>query len=65
MRITDSGGKTLATVNLALTDAEAQELRDALGDLLTTHEPGWHAHVSDGDYQCEVTVYPPGDTTLA
>jgi hypothetical protein len=65
MPITDADGKTLVTVNLALTDDEAQELRDALGDLLTTRQPGWHAHVSDADYQREVTVYRADDTTLA
>jgi hypothetical protein len=65
MRITDSDGNPLAKVNLALSEAEARELRDALGELLTTRDPGWHTHVSDGDYNREVTVYREDDATLS
>jgi hypothetical protein len=64
MRISDSDGKPLASINLALSDSEARELRDALEDLLTTDEDGWHVHVSNGDYSREVTVYREDDSTL-
>jgi hypothetical protein len=64
MTLTDSDGKPLMSVNLALSDAEARELRDALGDLLTTDEAGWHVHVSSADYSGEVTVYREDDATL-
>jgi hypothetical protein len=64
MRITDSDGKPLEKVNLALSEVEARELRDALGDLLATREPGWHSHVADGDFSREVTVYREDDRTL-
>ena len=64
MRITDSDGKPLDGVNLALSEAEARELRDALAELLITQETGWHVHVSNDDYSREVTVYREDDTTL-
>jgi hypothetical protein len=47
MRITDSKRNDLDGVYLALTDAEARELRDGLDELLRTRESGWHAHVVD------------------
>lgn len=64
VRITDRDGKPLPHVNLALSDSEARELIDALRDLLTTTERGWHAHVSNDDLQSEVTVYREDDPTL-
>ena len=74
MRITDSQKNELDGVYLALTDAEARELRDGLDDLLRTREEGWHVHVMDerfyGDDESErvereVTVYRADDTTAA
>ena len=47
---------------LALTDAEARELRDDLTQLLTAKK-GWHAHTSDAEYQTTVTVYREDDDT--
>ena len=64
MRITDAEGKPLSSVNLALTDDEARELIDALSELESA-KAGWHAHVSDASYQCEVTVYRADDETAA
>jgi hypothetical protein len=64
VRVTDSDGKPLDGVNLALSETEARELRDALGDLLTTQEVGWHVHVCNSDYSREVTVYREDDRTL-
>ena len=64
MRIHEDKDKTLSEVFLALTDAEAEELRDALEDLLTTKEPGWHVHVSDTDYKLSVTVYRADDPEM-
>jgi hypothetical protein len=64
VRVADPDGKPLDGVNLALSDAEARELRDALGELLTTQDVGWHVHVSNGDYSREVTVYREDDRAL-
>jgi len=64
MRITDAEGKTLNSVYLALSDAEAKELSQALADLLTA-EKGWHGHISDPTYEREVSVYREDDDTAA
>jgi hypothetical protein len=40
MRIADEKGNPLDCVYLALTDAEAKELRDSLQQLVTTSEKG-------------------------
>ena len=34
------------------------------GDLLTTAETGWHVHVSNSDYDREITLYRANDSTL-
>jgi hypothetical protein len=74
MRITDSHKKELGGVYLALTDAEARELRDGLDELLSTRENGWHVHVMDERFwsadeservEREITVYRADDTTAA
>ncbi len=62
MRITTRDGTVLSDVYLALTDAEARELRDDLTQLLTAKK-GWHAHTSDAEYQTTVTVYREDDDT--
>jgi hypothetical protein len=54
----------LSNVNLALSQQEATELRDALGDLLKVEQEGWHVHVSSSDYSREVRVYREDDATL-
>jgi len=47
-------------VSLALTRAEAAELRDALNDLIghfdRSETAAWHAHVSSSDSQTEINV---------
>jgi hypothetical protein len=62
MRIADAEGNALDSVYLALSESEAGELADALADLKSAKK-GWHAHVSDPSYQCEVTVYRADDDT--
>lgn len=62
MRITDAEGNPLNSVYLALSDAEANELAQALEDLKSA-ERGWHAHVSDPAFEREVTVYREDDPT--
>lgn len=62
MRITTKDGSALHDVYLALTDAEARELRDDLTQLLTAQK-GWHAHTSDAEFQTTVTVYREDDET--
>ncbi len=62
MRIRTDDGSALSAVYLALSDAEASELRDALTQMLTD-EAGWHAHVSDASFQTTVTVYREDDKT--
>jgi hypothetical protein len=72
MRITDSKRNELDGIYLALTDAEARELRDGLDELLSTRENGWHAHVVDERswsadeserVEREITVYRADDAT--
>jgi hypothetical protein len=72
MRITDSQKNELDSVYLALTDAEARELRDGLDELLSARENGWHVHVRDERawsadeserVEREITVYRADDAT--
>ena len=56
MRIEGEPGEPLHGVYLWLTRSEAQELRDALNDLLANGGPEWHAHVPSGDFALEVTI---------
>lgn len=57
MRIKDlEAKKPVHLVELCLTRAEAQELRDDL-DTLLTDGGGRHEHVSSADYQTELTVW--------
>jgi cellobiose-specific phosphotransferase system component IIA len=74
MRITDEQGNALSHIYVALTDAEAKELRDGLDELVKTREKGWHAHVMDERFwaaderdriECEVTVYRADDETMS
>ena len=46
----------LAGVTLLFTPVEAQEVVDALMDLLDHRDPSLHHHVSAVDHQTEVTV---------
>jgi hypothetical protein len=64
MRIYDRDGTSLNSVRVALTDAEATELRDALEALLREGE-GFHWHVSDSDFQTELTIFRADDSTVA
>jgi hypothetical protein len=64
MRIADGEGKPLSSVYLALSDDEANELIDALRDLLKA-QGSWHAHVSNADYQREITVYREDDDSAS
>jgi hypothetical protein len=56
MRIEGKPGEPLSTAYLWLTRDEAQELRDAINDLLSGSDADWHAHISSADYQAEITV---------
>jgi hypothetical protein len=62
VRITDADGNALSAVYLALTDDEARELASDL-ETLQSAEKGWHAHVSDADFQRELTLYRADDET--
>jgi hypothetical protein len=64
VRISREDGSTLSVVYLALDEAEAQELMDALAELRAA-APGWHAHVPAADGQTEITVYRDDDATAA
>lgn len=44
MQIADAEGNSLSKISLALTEIEAKNLVVTLMDLLTTHDPSWHAH---------------------
>ena len=74
VRISNGEGSKLSAIYIALTDAEARELRDALNELLETTEAGWHVHVMDERFweadaakqvENEVTVYRADDETMA
>lgn len=56
MRIEGEPGQPLRGVYLWLTKSEAQELKDALNDLLANGGPEWHAHIPSGDFSLEVTL---------
>ena len=56
MRIERKPGEPVSGVYLWLTREEAQELRDAMSDLLNAGDADWHAHISSADYQAEITV---------
>jgi hypothetical protein len=61
MRIEDDG-RTLSDLLVFLTRAEAAELRDAAVSLLENFDdPRWHVHVSNADYQIEITIAPEVD----
>jgi hypothetical protein len=66
MRITAGKGEPLNRIYLALSDAEALDLIGALEQL---REAGprshGHWHVSQADFQREVTVYREDDETAA
>lgn len=64
MRITDAEKRSYSAIYLALTDAEADELIDALQQLKQA-DAGWHAHVNDEAYHSEVTVYREDDPRAA
>ena len=58
MRITDGDGKPLNAVDLFLSRSEAKELLGACADLLVTDDDQpFDAHVNDGRYEWEITVY--------
>jgi len=61
MRIDDvDENRQLRHVGLRLTVAEAKELRDSLG-LLLSGAFDRHEHVSSADYQTEITVWLESD----
>lgn len=73
MRISDGAGSTPSAIYVALTDAEARELRDGLNELLETTEVGWHVHVMDERFweadaakrvENELTVYRADDKSM-
>jgi hypothetical protein len=56
MQIMIPPGQSLTTAYLSLSPAEASGLRDALDLLLSTGSSGWHAYISWGDYDTDVTL---------
>ena len=64
MRINDSNGQRLSSIHLGLSEAEADELIQALSELRGAPK-GWHQHVSDASYSNEVSVYREDDETSA
>jgi hypothetical protein len=73
MRITDDAGNNPSAIYVALSDAEARELRDGLNELLGTTEAGWHVHVVDERFwepdttkrvENEVTIYRADDESM-
>jgi hypothetical protein len=73
MRITDGAGNNPSAIYVALTDAEARELRDGLNGLLETTEAGWHVHVMDERFweadarqrvENELTIYRADDESM-
>ena len=59
MKIDDVvNNRELMNVGLGLTEAEAKELRDALGVLLEdASEPERHEHISSVEYDRELTIW--------
>ncbi len=61
MRI-EGDNRTISNLVVFLTRAEAAELRDAAVDLLENFDDaGWHGHVSNADYQIEMTIAPDAE----
>jgi len=57
MRILDDiTEKPLSNVTVLLTYNEARELRGRLDELIQTNDGESHCHISDNDYQHEVTI---------
>jgi len=49
-------GHGLSSAFVSLSRAEASNLRDALDRMLTIGSSGWHAYVSWGDYDTDVSL---------
>jgi hypothetical protein len=63
-------GHGLSSAFVSLSHAEASNLRDALDRMLTIGSSGWHAYLSWGDYETDVSLIlemenPAGPTTLS
>jgi hypothetical protein len=56
MQIVIPAGQGLSTGYVSLSRAEAGRLRDALDLMLATGSSGWHAYISCGDYETDVTL---------
>jgi hypothetical protein len=57
MRILDAErGQPITAAQLYLTEREARELRDALGELLAAPEATEHRHVLDGAVDLSVSI---------
>lgn len=56
MQIVIPPGEELSIAYLSLSRAEAGRLRDALDLMLATGSSGWHAYVSCGEHQADVTL---------
>lgn len=61
-------GQGLSAAFVSLSPTEASNLRDALDLMLTTGSSGWHAYVSVGGYETDVSLIletenPTGPTT--
>jgi len=62
-------GQGLSSAFVSLSRAEASNLRDALDLMLTTGTSGWHAYLSLGGYETDVSLIlemesPTGPSTL-
>jgi hypothetical protein len=49
-------GQGLSSAFVALSRTEAGDLRDALDLMLTTGSSGWHAYLSVGGYETDVSL---------
>jgi len=69
MQIVVPPGHGLSSAFVSLSPAEASNLRDALDRMLTVGSSGWHAYISWGDHETDVSLIlemenPAGPTTL-
>lgn len=56
MQIVVPPGQGTSSAFVSLSRAEATSLRDALNLMLTTGSSGWHAYLSWGDFETDVSL---------
>ena len=69
MQIVVPPGQGLSSAFVSLSRTEASNLRDALDRMLNIGSSGWHAYISWGDYETDVSLIlemenPADPTTL-